>query len=135
MDVPVGTRVRVYTGRTVTADFKPNRRNVAKHAMSPALGAIVMQIVETRALPFVQAYSESFRDDGDYKRGLKTELTTDILPKKGLNAAYPMERVAARLLATAAHSIIVEIGIGGRQEAHHPLRYALEYIDATSHHF
>lgn len=132
--MPVGQRDRVYTGVRVRADYKPNRESMAKLALSPELAAIVMGIAESRAKPFVQEYADSFRDDGDYQAGLRVELTTVILPVIGPNARYPMKRVAARLLAEAEHSIIVEVGARG-SDGHHPLRHALDYIHATQHHF
>lgn len=123
--MPVG-RHRVYTGVNVRADFRLERRDIAKLAQSTAMRNIVVGIARNVAMPYAKSISEHLRETGDYSRSFRTVSNHVSVPPE-----WPMRRVVGRLLNISDHAIFVEVGKHD-QGAHHIMRKTLEFLDRSS---
>ncbi len=129
---PKGTRV--YTGRHVTAWYKPDRASIARCAVGPEITEAVRALAVFKAKPY--AVSISPRSDSTEPGHVHYQDSfTVVMGFTGLSPEAighpPMRRAAARLYNTAPHAAAVEWGnqeSGGH--AHRVLGRTLAYLNS-----
>ncbi len=105
----------------VIARYKPNRAGMVFYALFGPVKGIVNDVAD-RAL--IYATQKSPEETGSYARSFEIDhyIETEI------GSPRPWPRYAVRLVNTAPHAIIVELG-APRTPQFAILRHTLEYID------
>lgn len=114
----------VYRGTNVRVEFLPDRRSIARCAVGPEVRAAVRDLAANKAKPYAVSISpRSSRHHRHYADGFRVEMGHVTLPPE-----WPMRRVAAILVNTVEHAVIVELG-ANRTPAYRVLARTLAYLN------
>jgi hypothetical protein len=118
------TRARVvYRSPTLTASYQPDRRSIARLAVSGEMRALLHRVVDEKALPFAQSISPYDSSTAQhYRDSFATINGYTTLPEE-----YPMRRVMVSLANLVPWAIIVELG-SKRVTRHRVLGRTLEHL-------
>lgn len=112
--MPMGERLRSYTGRHVIVDFKLDVAGIAKCAMGPELRKGVTDIAENRALPYAKSISPRSKRRSKDGRAVDSKgrphYQDSFKVKTGNVVINQMRRVAARLWNVSPQAVVVEFG-------------------------